>query len=183
MNPNRNTPAKPGRPFWKSKGWWTGLATLVGSIGAMASGAVPVDAEHLQALVPLVLGVAGGLFAMAESAGRTRLERQLQDSTAFLAVLAQTDSRPSATPPGFPHYTERELLLRAVRNAEPRERDGHRDQEAPLWARVSRAFGMGSSYSIQLCNGLGLDPHKPLQAPPPVELEEEAGGDHDKPAA
>lgn len=49
-------------------------------------------------------------------------------------------------------YPDAHLLMRAVKNAiRNRKRE-------PAWSRVSKVFGLGSTYSAQLCKRFGFDP-------------------------
>jgi hypothetical protein len=57
-------------------------------------------------------------------------------------------------------YSQESLVERAVRNARPRECG-----EVPRWAAVSDAFGLGSTYSIELCRIHGLDPDEKVSGP------------------
>lgn len=47
---------------------------------------------------------------------------------------------------------DKDLLERAVRNAKPRK------GRVPKWSAVSDTFGLGSTYSIQLCRRFDVDP-------------------------
>lgn len=47
--------------------------------------------------------------------------------------------------------SDEDLVKRAIRNAR------HAKSE-PKWSAVSRAFGLGSTYSIQLCRRFDFDP-------------------------
>lgn len=49
-----------------------------------------------------------------------------------------------------------ELLKRAVTNARPRK------GRTVRWAVISDAFGLGSTYSIQLCRRFGIDPYQQI---------------------
>lgn len=49
----------------------------------------------------------------------------------------------------------RDLVLRALRNLRPRDR-------RERWSAVSYGFGLGSTYSIELCRNFGLDPHEKI---------------------
>jgi len=49
----------------------------------------------------------------------------------------------------------RDLVLRALRNLRPRV-------ACPLWAAVSDGFGLGSTYSQELCRNFGLDPNEQI---------------------
>lgn len=46
-----------------------------------------------------------------------------------------------------------ELLARVVRSK-------GRGRKGPHWARVSRLFSLGSTYSAQLCRRFGVDPEE-----------------------
>jgi hypothetical protein len=48
-----------------------------------------------------------------------------------------------------------DLVRRAVMNARSRLNGDH-----PRWACVSDSFGLGSTYSIELCKLFNLDPHE-----------------------
>lgn len=48
-----------------------------------------------------------------------------------------------------------ELVTRAVRNA-------HGLTCGPRWGAVTGAFGLGSTYAIELCKATGFDPHEPV---------------------
>jgi hypothetical protein len=54
------------------------------------------------------------------------------------------------------------LIERAVRAARPRSVG--RGSE-PRWSAVAEAFGLGSTYSIELCKKFGLDPEERLASP------------------
>jgi hypothetical protein len=45
------------------------------------------------------------------------------------------------------------LIRRAVMNARPKRGE-------PRWAAVADAFGLGSTYAIQLCRRFNIDPDK-----------------------
>lgn len=49
-------------------------------------------------------------------------------------------------------YSDESLLRRAVLYVV-----NHRKRE-PAWSRVSKVFGLGSTYSAQLCRRFGIDP-------------------------
>jgi len=61
-------------------------------------------------------------------------------------ALAQAEERTVASSP------DHELIERAVRSA------GYRRRRAPRWVHVKEAFGLGGTYSSQLCRRFGLDP-------------------------
>jgi hypothetical protein len=48
--------------------------------------------------------------------------------------------------------SDEDLLRRALRYVAPRAR------RQPAWARISDVFGLGSTYSHQLCSRFGIDP-------------------------
>ena len=73
------TATSSGRHFWQSKEWRAGVLTLVGVILAVAAGEIPLSLESLQEYIPVLILVAGGIFAMFQGAGRTRLERELSE--------------------------------------------------------------------------------------------------------
>jgi len=51
--------------------------------------------------------------------------------------------------------TGRDVVLRALRNLRPRV-------ACPRWAAVSDGFGLGSTYSQELCRNFGLDPNEQI---------------------
>jgi hypothetical protein len=59
---------------------------------------------------------------------------------------------------GVREITARELVLRALRNVRPRRAW----QKLPRWAAVSDSFGLGSTYSIELCRNFDLDPDEKI---------------------
>ena len=58
---------------------------------------------------------------------------------------------------GVREITARQLVLRALRNARP-----IRPGKVPRWAAVSDSFGLGSTYSIELCRNFDLNPHEQI---------------------
>jgi hypothetical protein len=54
--------------------------------------------------------------------------------------------------------SDADLIKRAVKSARPRNR-----YEAPRWAAVMDAFGLGSTFAWQLCERFGLDPDEPVK--------------------
>ena len=57
-------------------------------------------------------------------------------------------------------YAAEELVVRAIRNARPRK-----PGPSPRWVAVQDAFALGSTYSVALCRGFGLDPDEELDGP------------------
>lgn len=49
-----------------------------------------------------------------------------------------------------------ELLRRAIGSA--RSHDSRKGEKHPRWTAVMCMFGLGSTYSVQLCERFGLDP-------------------------
>ena len=52
---------------------------------------------------------------------------------------------------------DEELLLRALRNINPR-------RKKPRWSAVMDAFGLGSTYAHQLCARFDLDPDEEIRS-------------------
>lgn len=69
--------------------------------------------------------------------------------------------------------SDEDLVKRAVRNARPREIG----IEVPRWSAIGEAFGLGSTYSIELCRRFGMDPHEPLTGPECAVCAESQVGD------
>ncbi len=74
-------------------------------------------------------------------------------STTDPVVHLGTISASATTTSTVDSIPDAELLKRAVRNA--RSRYG---RHLPRWTHVQEAFGLGSTYSQQLCLRFGLDP-------------------------
>ncbi len=62
---------------------------------------------------------------------------------------------------GVREIEARDLVRRALRNVRPR-----RYPKCPRWAAVSDAFGLGSTYSIELCRNFDLNPHEEIGGGP-----------------
>lgn len=54
---------------------------------------------------------------------------------------------------------DHELLKRAVTNARPIRAAG----KQPRWVAIMDTFGLGSSYSSELCQRFGLDPDEKVK--------------------
>lgn len=65
---------------------------------------------------------------------------------------------------GVREIPARDLVLRALRNMRPTE-------PRPRWSWVEERFGLGSTYSIELCRNFGLDPHEKIGSFPDPEEE------------
>lgn len=63
--------------------------------------------------------------------------------------------------------TAEQLVERAVRNVMPRTLGGNEIR----WSAISDAFGLGSTYSIELCKKFGLDPEEYIRCPTCSECE------------
>ena len=58
-------------------------------------------------------------------------------------------------------YPDSNLLARAVRGSrDPGRRKGERH---PRWVAVQAIFGLGSTYSHQLCRRFGIDPNEQVR--------------------
>lgn len=75
---------------------------------------------------------------------------------AALPAVPEVADAPTGT---VADIADAELLRRAVRHLAPRSR------RQPAWARIMDVFGLGSTYSHQLCRRFGLDPDngKPIK--------------------
>lgn len=51
-----------------------------------------------------------------------------------------------------------DLIKSAIRNARPRK-----FTSSPRWAAVMDVFALGSTYSVELCQLHGFDPHEKVQ--------------------
>jgi hypothetical protein len=69
---------------------------------------------------------------------------------AFHKVVAEREA-------GVRDITARDLVLRALRNLPNRSAD-----RRERWSAVSWAFGLGSTYSHELCRNFGLDPNEQI---------------------
>lgn len=65
---------------------------------------------------------------------------------------AKVEGARQMSEPSVNDIPDEKLVERAVRNARPRK------GRIPRWAAVADAFGLGSTYSIQLCRRFGIDP-------------------------
>ncbi len=82
------------------------------------------------------------------SAAQTQADAVTADGGAGVAVAA-----PSSVERSVADIADEELLRRAVMYARPR--GGY-----PKWAIVAQMFGLGSTYSVQLCRRFGIDPNE-----------------------
>ena len=64
---------------------------------------------------------------------------------------AGANAAPSPVAGTVADIADEELLRRAVKFA-------RRRRSEPKWAAVSYIFGLGSTYSVQLCRRFGIDP-------------------------
>lgn len=55
--------------------------------------------------------------------------------------------------------SDNDLLSRAVKNCRAKNGRGYQ----PRWVAVSDTFGLGSTYSWQLCRRFGLDPDEKVK--------------------
>lgn len=55
--------------------------------------------------------------------------------------------------------SDNDLLSRAVKNCRAKNSRGYQ----PRWVAVSDTFGLGSTYSWQLCQRFGLDPDEKVK--------------------
>jgi hypothetical protein len=70
--------------------------------------------------------------------------------------------------PSVDEIPDAKLLERALRNAKPRA-----PGKSPRWYAVSFAFGLGSTFAIELCRRFGVDPHEKLDGPVCESCEEQ----------
>ena len=64
---------------------------------------------------------------------------------------------------------DEKLLERAVKGARPWRVDG------PRWTAISDTFGLGSTYSRQLCRRFGLDPEQQVSRPARGDFDDSDG--------
>jgi hypothetical protein len=82
-----------------------------------------------------------------------------KSAMAYESKLAPEPRRPAQPNPStVADIPDEKLIERAVRNAR------HKRGE-PKWAAISNTFGLGSTFSYQLCRRFGIDPEevKPMR--------------------
>jgi len=72
---------------------------------------------------------------------------------------------------GVREITPGDLVMRALRNL-PNRCSDRRER----WSAVSWAFGLGSTYSQELCMNFGFDPYEKIGKDPQIEEDEECSG-------
>jgi hypothetical protein len=75
---------------------------------------------------------------------------------------------PPEDPSGVREIPARDLVKRALMNVPTVWTRDRRER----WSAVSYAFGLGSTYSIELCRNFGLDPHEQIGEDPTAEPDE-----------
>jgi hypothetical protein len=86
--------------------------------------------------------------------GKRRLAANASPEPTRDHSLAVGEAEPSAPrEPSVNDIPDTELLCRVVRSR------GY-GRKGPRWVRVSRLFGLGSTYASQLCRRFGCDPEE-----------------------
>ena len=74
----------------------------------------------------------------------------------------QTQATPDIVQAGtVADLSDESLVQRAVTSA--RDKHARKGQPHPRWAGVSSTFGLGSTYSAQLCRRFGFDPNEMIK--------------------